>query len=211
MTRTLRPLASLLAAAAAVVTVVASDNQFISTWRAPREAPVNFTGRKVAAVVISDDTNLRVSGEEALAREITARGPIGVPSYRIIPREELKKRDAAKAWFERTGVQGLVILRGVKTETEKVYSSFVWTSGYYNYAWDYWGTSWASVYPIGGGREQKTITVETLMYDVSTGLPIWAGVSRTTDPKDVQSYVKNLAVDIVKQLEKDGVVRPRPR
>jgi hypothetical protein len=49
------------------------------------------------------------------------------------------------------------------------------------------------------------------MYDVSTGSPIWAGVSRTTDPKDVQSYVKSLAADIVKQLEKDGVVRPRPR
>jgi hypothetical protein len=211
MMRTLRPLASLLAAAAAIVNVSAADNQFISTWRAPLAAPVNFTGRKVAAVVISDDTNLRVSGEEALAREITARGPIGVPSYRIIPIEELKKGDAAKTWFERTGVQGIVILRGVKTETEKVYSSFVWTSGYYNYAWDYWGTSWASVYPIGSGREQKTFTVETLMYDVSTGSPIWAGVSRTTDPKDVQSYVKSLAIDIVKQLEKDGVVRPRPR
>lgn len=187
----------------------AAANDFISTWKAPGAAPLNFAGRKVAAVLVSEDTNLRVSAEEALAREITARGPVGVPSYRIIPREELKKPESAKSWFERTGVQGLVILRPVKTETDKVYSSFVWTSGYYNYAYDYWGSAWGAVYPIGAGREVKTITVETLMYDLVKGTPIWAGVSRTTDPKDVQSYIKSLAADIVKQLEKDGLVRTR--
>jgi hypothetical protein len=187
--------------------LLAADNQFISTWRPDGVTTVNFAGRKVAAVVVTDDTGLRVSAEEALAREITARGPVGVPAYRIIPREEVKKSESAKGWFERAGVQGLVIVRPVETETQKVYSSAVWTSGYYNYAWDYWGTSWGAVYPIGGGRDQRTITVETLMYDLVKGAPIWAGVTRTTDPKDVQSYMKSLAADIVKQLGKDGIVR----
>ena len=65
---------------------------------------------------------------------------------------------------------------------------------------------------VGGkAREQRSFTVETLLYDLSKGTPIWAGVTRTTDPKDVQAYVKGLAVDIVKQLEKEGLVRKRPR
>jgi hypothetical protein len=172
---------------------------------------MDFTGRKVAAVLITDDDSLRVSAEEALAREISARGPLGVAAYRIIPREEVKKKDAAKGWFERAGVQGLVILRVVKTETDKVYSSVVWSSGYYGSAWDYWDYGWASVHPIGGGRDSTTLTVETMLYDVSKGTPIWAGASRTTDPKNVQTYMKELAVDLVKQLEKDGLVKTRPR
>src|SRR5262245_19652690 len=89
----------------------ADANKFVSTWKAPGAHLLKYAGRKVAAVVILDDDNLRVSSEEALAREITARGPEGVPAYRIIPREELKKKDAAKGWFERAGVQGLVVLR----------------------------------------------------------------------------------------------------
>jgi hypothetical protein len=186
------------------------DNDFISTWRAPGSEPLNFAGRKVAAVLIIDDQNLRVSAEEALARELTARGSVGVPAYRIIPKEELTK-DAAKGWFDRAGIQGLVILRLVKTDTAKVYSSAIWVSGYYNYAWDYWGQSWASVYPIGKAREEKTITVETLLYDLAKGTPIWAGVSRTTDPKDPQRYIKGLTIDVVKRLQSDGLISKAPR
>jgi hypothetical protein len=197
-----------IAACAVAATFLAfASNDFVSTWKAPGATPLNFTGRKVAAVLILDDDNVRVSAEEALAREVTARGSIGVPAYRIIPREELKNKDSAKGWFERAGVQGLVVLRLVRTETDKVYSSFVWSSGYYNYAWDYWGNGWASVYPIGKAREEKTFTMEVLLYDLSNGRPIWAGVTRTTNPKNVQTYVKGLAIDVVKQLEKDGLVR----
>ena len=189
----------------------AADNQFLSTWKAPGAEMMDFTGRKVAGVMIIDDQNIRVSAEEALAREISARGPTGVPAYRIIPKEELANKESARGWFERAGIQGLVILRLVQTDKEKVYSSAIWVSGYYNNAWDYWGYGWGNVYPVGKAREQRSFTVETLLYDLSKGTPIWAGVTRTTDPKDVQAYVKGLAVDIVKQLEKEGLVRKRPR
>jgi hypothetical protein len=192
----------------AAMAMVSSDD-FISTWKAPGAEPLNFAGRKVAAVLIVDDTNLRVSAEEALAREITARGPIGVPSYRIIPKEELTKKDAAKGWFERAGIAGLVALRLVKTDTEKVYSAAIWQSGYYQYAWDFWGDSWASVYPLGSARLEKTFTVETVLYDLSKGSPIWAAVSRTTDPQDVQSYIKGLAKDVVKKLQSEGLIQKR--
>ena len=197
-------------ALAVALTALTADD-FVSTWKAPGAGPMNFAGRKVAGVLIVDDDSLRVSAEEALAREISARGPNGVPAYRIIPKEELTKKDAAKGWFERAGVQGLVILRLVQTDVDKVYSSAMWVSGYYGNAWDYWGYGWGAAYPLGKAREQRTITVETLLYDLSTGSPIWAGVSRTTDPKDVQSYMKRLASDVVKQLEKEGLVRKSPR
>jgi len=208
-TRRASLICSALGLAAAVL--AAASNEFISTWKAPAAARMNFTGRKVAAVVITDDSNLRVSAEEALAREISDRGPAGVPAYRIIPREEVTKKDAAKAWFARAGVEGLVVLRPVKTDTEKVYSSVVWSSGYYSYAWDYWDYGWASVTPLGKGRDRITITVETLLYDLSKGAPIWAAVARTTDPKDVQSYMKSLAADIARQLEKEGLAGKTPR
>jgi hypothetical protein len=186
--------------------VAANSIEFVSTWKAPGAAPLDFRGRKVAAVLVTDDQNVRVSAEEALAREITARGSTGVPAYRIIPREELQKKDAARGWFERANVAGLVILRVVATDTEKVYSSVIWTSGYYHDAWDYWGASWASVYPIGRAREQKIITVEILLYDLAKGTPIWAGVTKATDPKNVQAYMTELAKDVGRQLERDGLV-----
>jgi hypothetical protein len=194
-------------AVAVVVAAGAAENEFIRTWTAPGAGPLNFTGKKVAAVVIVDDVNLQVAAEEALSREIAARGPNAVPAYRIIPRPELAKKESAKSWLEKAGVQGLVVMRLVETDTQKEYSSVVFSSGYYGNAWDYWGYGWSSVYPIGGGRAVTTITVETLLYDLSTGSPLWAGVSRTRDPKDHISFMKSLAIDIGKHLEKAGLSR----
>jgi hypothetical protein len=205
MTHRMAVMASTVALVAAVAT--ASSNEFISTWKSPTAGTLNFVGRKVGAVVIVDDLSLQMSAEEALAREITARGPIGVASHRIVPREELANKDRAKGWFERAGVQGLVIMRLVDTDREKVYSSVIWSSGYYANAWDYYGTGWATAYPIGKGHIQTTITVETLLYDLANASPIWAGVSRTVNPKDTGSFMKEMAKDVVQQLKKAGLTK----
>jgi hypothetical protein len=189
-----------------VAAVAASSNEFISIWKSPTAGPLNFVGRKVGAVVIVDDFSLQMSAEEALAREITARGAIGVASHRFVPREELRK-DSAKAWFERAGMQGLVIMRLVDTDKQKVYSAVVWSSGYYGNAWNYYGAGWAAAQPIGKGRIQTTITVETMLYDLTNASPIWAGVSRTTDPKDAGTFMKELAKDVVKNLKKAGLTK----
>jgi hypothetical protein len=190
-----------IATALLVTTAIAADNEFISIWKAPGAKPLDFVGRKVAAVVIVDALDLQMSAEEALAREISARGPIAVPSYRIVPREDLKSAEKAKGWFEKNGIQGMAVIRVLGTDKEKVYSSVVYTSAYYANGWDYYGYGWTSVYHIGGGRTQTSVTVETLLYDLTTGGPIWAGVTRTTDPKNPQSYMNQLAKDIVKKLK----------
>jgi hypothetical protein len=197
--------------ALAIVLTAGAQTEFLSTWKAPGAGQIDFTGRKVAAVLVVDDTSVRVSAEEALAREISARGAVAVMAYRILPRELLTDKDAARAWFEKAGIEGLVMLRIVKTDTEKVYSSVVWSSGYYGNTWDYWGHSWATAYPIGKGRERRTLTVEIVLHNLSSGTPIWAAVTSTTDPENVQSYLEELAADVVKQLEKEGLVRKRPR
>jgi hypothetical protein len=183
----------------------------VSTWKAPGAAPIDFAGKKVGAALIVDDENLRVSAEEALARELDARGSIGVPAYRVVPREELRNKDAAKGFFERAGIAGLVVLRLVGTETTSTDSPVVWSSGYYAHPWDYWGASWTQPYSIGGGGQHTTITVEVLLYDLARDAPIWAAVTRSKDPKDVQTYMKKLAADVGKRLEKDHLVRRTAR
>lgn len=193
----------------AVVAAAGADNEFIRTWKAPDATPLDFVGRKVAAVVVVDDVSLQMAAEEALSREIAARGPDAVPSYRLIPRPELANKDSAKAWLEKAGVQGLVIMKLLDTDTRKTYSSVVFSSGYYANAWDYWGYGWASAYPIGRGRTETAVTVETLLYDLSTASPIWAGVSRTTDVKDHISFMKALAADIGKELERAGLSKKK--
>ena len=203
-----RRIATAGAAIALSATAIAfAANDFISTWKSSKTGPLNYAGRKVAALVIVDDDSLRMSSEEALAREITARGPVGVAAYRLIPREELVDKDRARPWFEKATVEAVVAMRIVSVDKEKVYSAMVWSSGYYGNFWDYYGTAWSSPYPIGKARTETTLTIETILYDVPRAAPIWAGVSRTTNPKDVASFMKQLARDVTNELRKEGLAK----
>lgn len=185
--------------------VGAASNGFTSTWKSPDAGPMNFAGRKVAALVIAADENLRMSAEEALAREISARGPKAEAAYRMIPREELADKTRAQAWCERVGIEGVVAMRIVSVDTQKVYSTAVFGAGYYANVWDYYGYGWATVYPIGEARKETTIAVETVLFDVRSGSPMWAGVSRATNPKNVATFMKDLTRDIVRELQKEGL------
>ncbi len=195
-----------VAAIACIAGLAAAAQTFTSTWKAPGTGPLNFAGKRVAALVITADDDLRMSAEEALAREITARGPTGVAAYTLIPREELADKDKAKAWFERTTVEGVVAMRIVGVDKSTSYSAVVWSSGYYGNFWDYYGNGWATVTPIGQGRVDTTLAVETLLYQVSDARLLWASVSTTTNPKDAGTFMKGLVNAVVKELQKEGLV-----
>ena len=71
-------------------TALSAAVKFTSTFKSMDAGTISFVGKKVAALVISKDDSLRVTGEDGLARELTARGMQGVATYRIAPKEELQ-------------------------------------------------------------------------------------------------------------------------
>ena len=114
---------------ASATTIVLAAPKFRDVWKSPEVSQLNFAGKKVAALVITDSQSLQMSGEEALARELTARGVVGTATYRFVPREELKSADKAKGWFERAKVDGVVALRPVSRRSEQEYVPVIWSVG----------------------------------------------------------------------------------
>ncbi len=192
--------------AVTAVRLAASNPEFLNVWKSPEVSRLNFAGKKVAALVITDDQALEMSGEEALARELEARNVRGVATYRIAPREELKTAETAKAWFERTGVEGVVALRPVSRDVEKTYSPIVWASGYYQSFWGYYGYGYSTVYVARATGTNVNVIVETLVYDLTKDHLVWAATSRTEDAKDLQSFVKDLVSAAVGEMKKMKLV-----
>ena len=183
--------------------------KFKSTWKAPDVDRLGFAGKKIAAVVISDDQDLQVSTEEELARQLTALGVQGVPSYRVAPREILKEKGAARGFFERSGVQGLVVLRVVSADREVTYTPDVWVSSMYADPWSYYAYGWSSSIIGVSRREDLVVTVETLVYDLTALKLVWAGVSEKTNPKGAQKLVKELVGNVLSEMRKEGLVQKR--
>jgi hypothetical protein len=49
------------------------------------------------------------------------------------------------------------------------------------------------------------VTVETLVYSLEQDLLVWAGVSRTVDPAQIDPFITDLAAAVTKQMAKDGL------
>jgi hypothetical protein len=173
-----------------------------SVWQLRDGSQLNFAGQKVAGLVITDDLSLQMSGEEALARELNGRGVVGVATYRFAPREELKTAATARAWFERASVAGVVALRPVAVEREKVYSPVVWASGYYQSYWGFYDYGWMNVGAVRASGTRTTVVVEMLVFDLRRDKLVWAATSETRDQKNLQDFIAQLVNAAVGEMQK---------
>ncbi len=196
-----------LAAAVALATFACATTTFQSTWRSPDARPLKLSGRKVVGVFVSKNEPLRRRAEDAMAREISARGAQGVPAYTILTEEEVRNRDAAKAKLEQLGFSGAVVMRVVGTQTQITYEPAYWSRPYYRHFWGgYWGWGWGAVWEPGYLVADKIVSVETLVYSLEQDQLVWAGVSRTVDPTQIDPFIAELATAVTKQMAKDGLL-----
>jgi hypothetical protein len=202
-----RTLTRFLTAALALAAFACATTTFQSTWRAPDARPLRLSGKNVVGVFVSKNETLRRRAEDAMAREISARGAQGVPAYTILTDEEVKDRDAAKAKLEKLGFSGAVVMRVVGTRTEYSYEPAYWSRPYYHSFWGggYWGWGWGTVREPGYLVADKVVSVETLVYSLEQDLLVWAGVSRTIDPTQIDPFIAELATAVSKQMSKDGL------
>lgn len=203
----------LIAAGAAAVMVAGLSAQvtFFSTFKSIDAGSVNFAGKKMAALVISNDDSLRVAGEESLVRELSERGIQAVATYRIAPKEELQRAETARPWFERAKVDGIVMVRPVSSDTRPAYTSETWVGPSYSSLWSYYGYGWGTVYVFGGARQETTVVVETTVYSVPRDQLIWAAVSETRNARDLRGFVDELVKESVAEMQKQGLARRQPR
>jgi hypothetical protein len=200
-----------LAGALALTALGCASTSFNSTWKNPAaQGPLNFKGKKVAALIVSKEEGVRYGAEDALAREITARGAIGVAAYSLIPKELTQDKEKAKEFLAKAGVAGVVAMRAVGKEQEvssspatywggPMYATF-WGGGYYGYGW-------GGVYSPGYVRTDTIVHVEILVYSLDQDKLVWAARSETTNPEKVGPFIKELTAKAAAELKKQGLIQ----
>src|SRR5260221_262982 len=118
-----------IVAALALSPLACSTTTFESTWRSPEARPLRLQGQKVVGLFLSNSPARRRRAEDAMAREISARGAQGVPAYTVLSDEEVKDQEAARAKLDKLGFGGVVVMRVVGRETQYSYEPAVADAG----------------------------------------------------------------------------------
>lgn len=183
-----------------------ASTPFVSSWRAPDAEPLQIVGAKVAAVAMIDQVASRRAAEDAIARELTARGAVGVPMYTVYPNESPSDEPAAREALEREGFTGLVVFRPVSTEHEIVSTPMYWGPGYSMYWGGYYRYGWGMPWYGAEVHTNTVVSVETLVYSLRQNMLVWGGQSTTTNPSSVDRLVRDTAQKVTKELERQGLL-----
>ena len=182
---------------------ISAKPKFSNVYSAPDAKSASLAGKKIAAMVIDKDESLRVAGEEALADELTKRGMQAVPSYRLLPKELLTDPAKAKPFVEKAGIDAVVAFRAVNASQQKIYQPATWSTEYYSNFWGYYGYGWGAVYQSGYTRDERFVSVETLIFSVSKNTLLWAGLSTDDDPKKTpRAVIEDVVKEAAKEIEK---------
>jgi len=196
---------------AAVAVAACASTSFNSTWRNPAAEPGNFKGQKVAALVMSKEQSVRFGAEDALARELTARGMVGIAAYSLIPKELTQDKEKAKEFLEKANVVGVVAMRVVGKDQQVTQSSggMYWGGPAYATFWGggYYGWGWGGVYSPGYIQTDTIVSVETLVYSLKQDKLVWAAQSETTNPSKVGPFIHELVTKAAAQMQKEGLIR----
>lgn len=189
-----------------------ASGEFVSSWKAPDAEPLQLRGSKVAAVVMMKDESSRRQGEDSLAREITARGAEGIPMYIVLPGGSPSDEAAARAACEKAGLQGLVVMRPTSVDKEIVATPVTYLEPTYSGYWNgYYGYGWGSSYaPVPAGTEihaNTIVSIETLVYSLRQNKLVWVGLSKTTNPTNVDELIKKLSAGVAAELKKQGLLQ----
>jgi hypothetical protein len=208
MTRHLRTLT--LGAAACLLWACTASTTFTSTWKSPDVVRVDPAGKTVVAVFVSSNEGQRRAAEDQMAADLTAKGARGIASYTLVSNDQRGDADAARYRFKSAGASGIVIMRVVGKDQQVTYTPGAPMPGYYGGFGPYWGYGWSTAYSPGYLQTDTLISVETLIYSVAQDKLLWAGTSRTTNPKDLSALIGEVADAVTQELTKQGLLGPSP-
>ncbi|MET0213639.1 MAG: hypothetical protein ABW292_11580 [Vicinamibacterales bacterium] len=195
-----------VALAATVPLAGCASTGFTSTWRNPEAVPLEAKGARVAALVMTKNEATRRAAEDALAREITAQGAQGVPMYSIADAAGTDEAQT-RAALEKQGFAAVVTMRPVGSQQQVTATTYA-GPGYSGFWGGYYGYGWGAPY---GGTEIRTdtiVSVETLIYSLKQNKLVWGGQSQTTNPSNIDNFVREVATAAAKELRNQGLIGP---
>lgn len=195
-----RPYPAFLLGATLLSVGACATTTFTSTWKAPDEQSINPAGRTIAAVFVSGDERNRHAAEDALAKDLTARGAHGVPGYTLLPNEISEDAEDTFARLKEAGANEVVVMRVVGLDRRPSFTQI---------GVDAAGDEEPS--NSTGVMKQRNpdtllVSVETLVYSLNRDELLWSSTSRTINPRHIDDLVNEVAYATAKEMVKQGLL-----
>lgn len=189
-----------------VVAGCGTSARIVKSWRDPDVTVDMAKLNKVLVVaMLRNETNRRAT-EDKLVTMLNGKG---VASYNVLTKDVKEDgEEKIKEQLKQDGFDGAVIMKlaDVEKDVQYVPGRFNTYPPYYGRFWGYYWRSWNSFYEPGYYETTKNFTVETNVYSLTRDKLVWSGISRSSDPENVQKLMDAVAGEVFKKMKKEGFV-----
>jgi hypothetical protein len=188
----------------------ASGPEVVSAWRDPAYQGPAFS--KVAVVGLTDRETTRRIFESVFAQKLSDRGVTAMASYEAIPTQEKLPKEEVERIVQEHGIEAIITARVVDREQETQFlPSTTARPSYPEYYGNYYGFydySYGFYRGPGSVHSYEVVSIETNVYDTRTFNIVWSGLSKTTDPSNLEQESAGLADSIIAELVASGLLGP---
>ena len=203
---------SLVAVLAALALGACAATHLDRSWVAPGLHDEPF--HHIVAIAITRDHNRRVAMEEAMAGQLkrAAEGLQAEPSYKLLNDEQIQREDDVRNFLAASGFDGAVVMRVTQVNREDV-----WVPGstsvapmYYRTFWGYYSYWRPITFAPGYMETDRTVHVESALYEVPEGDLIYSAMSQTLNPSSPEELVREVGDRVARDLTAKGLISNGP-
>lgn len=187
----------------------AGGTKLVNSWKEPGAAPLELKpGDLVIAMVMSKEETTRRTGEDLLGEELRQRGLRPIPSFTLIPMDQVDDKEKAAAAIQDSGAVALVAMRPIAVNKQQTFvpPSYTGPGGPYGGWGPYYGYGWGAAYSPGYVVTDTIVRIETLVFDLKQNKLVWAGQSETTNPDRLDQFMRELVKVVGDDMRKKGVI-----
>jgi hypothetical protein len=185
-----------------------AGNKMTGSWTDPSfTGPVK--GRVLVVGVAHNDTTRRIF-EDSLVANLKAENVDGVSSYTIDDDGVEPTEAAIRAVLKQSGASFVLVTHAAGSVEKSQYfpaigATFV-DPGYYGGLYSYYPRVYNYVYMPAQTYSKEIVTLETGLYDASSGQLIWIGRSDAVNPEMTKKYYTSLTELFVRDLRKNKLI-----
>jgi hypothetical protein len=193
------------------LTACSAGTKLTNSWRAADAAPMNLKqGDLVIAMVMSKEETTRRTGEDLLGEELRQRGLRPIPSFTLIPTDQVDDREKAASAVQDSGAVALISMRPIAVNKQQTYvpPSYMGPGPYAGGWGGYYGYGWGAAYNYSPGYvvTDTIVRVETLVFDLKQNKLVWAGQSETTNPDNLGQFMRDLVKEVGADMRRKGLI-----
>ena len=187
----------------------AGGTKLVNSWKEPGAGPLTLKpGDLVIAMVMSKEETTRRTGEDLLGEELRQRGLRPIPSFTLIPTDQVDDKEKAAAAIQDSGAVALIAMRPISVNKQQTFvpPSYTGPGGPYGGWGPYYGYGWGAAYSPGYVVTDTIVRVETLVFDLKQNKLVWAGQSETTNPDRLDQFMRELVKAVGDDMRRKGVL-----